>query len=154
MTFVLVGAGPTGVELAAPMPQMVAVAAWQFSTHQSGEKHHHPAQRNRVLPSFAEPLSRKAVRRLERLAVKVIWSQGLDWYSLCALTDRRRPLPWGTRNELLMDNLAKALIKVWSKLKLPRCVAVRDVGNTEWLCLVRSDVDAVRRAVHTTDQAK
>jgi hypothetical protein len=53
-----------------------------------------------------------------------------------------------------MDNLAKALIKVWSKLKLPRCVAVRDVGNTEWLCLVRSDVDAVRRAVHTTDQAK
>lgn len=60
----------------------------------------------------------------------------------------------GTRNELLMDNLAKALIKVGSKLKLPRCVAVRDVGNTEWLCLVRSDVDAVRRAVHTTDQAK
>jgi hypothetical protein len=35
-----------------------------------------------------------------------------------------------------MDNLAKALIKVWSKLKLSRCVAVRDVGNTEWLCLV------------------
>jgi NADH dehydrogenase len=92
MTFVLVGGGPTGVELAASMPQMVAVAAWQFSTHQSGG--------NRVLPSFAEPLSRKAVRRLERLAVKVIWSQGLDWYSLCALTDRRRPLPWGTRNEL------------------------------------------------------
>jgi hypothetical protein len=53
-----------------------------------------------------------------------------------------------------MDNLAKALIKVWSKLKLPRDVAVRDVGNTEWLGLVRSDVDAVRRAVHTTDQAK
>jgi hypothetical protein len=45
MTFVLVGGGPTGVELAASMPQMVAVAAWQFSTHQSGEKHHHPARR-------------------------------------------------------------------------------------------------------------
>ncbi|MGB5181384.1 MAG: hypothetical protein WBO12_04240 [Xanthobacteraceae bacterium] len=26
-------------ELAASMAQMVAVAAWQFSTHQSGEKH-------------------------------------------------------------------------------------------------------------------
>jgi hypothetical protein len=45
MTFVLVGAGPTGVELAASMAQMVGVAAWQFSTHQSVEKHHHPARR-------------------------------------------------------------------------------------------------------------
>jgi NADH dehydrogenase FAD-containing subunit len=44
VTFVLVGEGPTGVELAASMAQMVAVAAWQFSTHQSGEKHHHPAR--------------------------------------------------------------------------------------------------------------
>jgi hypothetical protein len=109
---------------------------------------------NRVLPSFAEPLSRKAVRRLERLGVKVMRSQGLDWYSLCTLTIGDARYRGGTRNELLMDNLAKALIKVWSKLKLPRDVAVRDVGNTEWLGLVRSDVDAVRRAVHTTDQTK
>jgi len=102
MTFVLVGEGPTGVELAASMAQMVAVAAWQFSTHQSGEKHHHPARRcNRVLPSFAEPLSRKAVRRLERLGVKVMRSQGLDWYSLCALTDRRRPVPWGNSKRII-----------------------------------------------------
>jgi hypothetical protein len=58
-------------------------------------------ERNSVLPSFAEPLSRKAVRRLERLGVKVMRSQGLDWYSLCALTDRRRPVPWGNSKRII-----------------------------------------------------
>jgi NADH:ubiquinone reductase (H+-translocating) len=74
MTFVLVGAGPTGVELAGSMAHMVAV------TLRRNFRRINPAQStivlleggNRVLPSFAETLSRKVTRRLEKLGVKVM----------------------------------------------------------------------------------
>ena len=74
MTFVLVGAGPTGVELAASMAQMVAV------TLRGNFRRINPAQStiilleggHRVLPSFAETLSKKATKRLEKLGVKVV----------------------------------------------------------------------------------
>ena len=73
-TFVLVGAGPTGVELAASLAQMVKV------TLRGNFRRIDPAKANiilldgapRVLPTFAEPLSRKVARRLERLGVKVL----------------------------------------------------------------------------------
>src|SRR5262249_30370207 len=66
MTFVLVGAGPTGVELAASLAQMVRV------TLRGNFRHIDPAQANiilldagtRVLPTFAEQLSRRVTRRL------------------------------------------------------------------------------------------
>ena len=74
MTFVLVGAGPTGVELAGSMAHMVNV------TLRRNFRRIDPAQStillleggNRVLPSFAESLSRKAARRLEKLGIKVM----------------------------------------------------------------------------------
>src|ERR1700726_734605 len=66
MTFVLVGAGPTGVELAASIAQMAAV------TLRRNFRKIDPASSRivlldggaRVLPSFAESLSRKAAKRL------------------------------------------------------------------------------------------
>src|SRR6266436_8142720 len=71
MTFVLVGAGPTGVELAASMAQLATVTLRrQFRridpSHNSiilmeGGK--------RILPTFAENLAKKAARRLEKLGV-------------------------------------------------------------------------------------
>jgi NADH dehydrogenase len=74
MTFVLVGAGPTGVELAGSMAHMVGV------TLRGNFRRINPAEStivlleggNRVLPSFAETLSRKATRRLEKLGIKVM----------------------------------------------------------------------------------
>jgi NADH:ubiquinone reductase (H+-translocating) len=74
MTFVLVGAGATGVELAASMAQMAAV------TLRGNFRRIDPAKSsivlleggNRVLPSFAEALSKKATGRLEKLGVKVV----------------------------------------------------------------------------------
>ncbi|NEV00271.1 NAD(P)/FAD-dependent oxidoreductase [Bradyrhizobium sp. UFLA 03-164] len=74
MTFVLVGAGPSGVELAASLAQMVKV------TLRGNFRRIDPAQANiilldagkRVLPTFAESLSRRATRRLEKLDVKVM----------------------------------------------------------------------------------
>jgi NADH:ubiquinone reductase (H+-translocating) len=74
MTFVLVGGGATGVELAASMAQMAAV------TLRGNFRRIDPAKTsivlveggNRILPTFAESLSRKATRRLEKLGVKVL----------------------------------------------------------------------------------
>src|ERR1700730_3909810 len=74
MTFILVGAGPTGVELAASMAQMAAV------TLRGNFRRIDPAKTsivlveggNRILPTFAESLYRKAARRLEKLGVKVL----------------------------------------------------------------------------------
>ena len=74
MTFVLVGAGPTGVELAASLAQMVKV------TLRGNFRCIDPAKASiilldgskRVLQTFAEPLSRRVTRRLETLGVKVM----------------------------------------------------------------------------------
>ena len=74
MTFVLVGAGPTGVELAASIAQMTT------TTLRSNFRRIDPARTsiilldgaNRVLPTFAESSSEKASKRLAKLGVKVI----------------------------------------------------------------------------------
>src|SRR5262245_26403865 len=74
MTFVLVGAGPTGVELAASLTQMVRV------TLRGNFRRIDPAKASiilldgakRVLSSFAEPLSRRVTRRLAKLGVTVL----------------------------------------------------------------------------------
>jgi NADH:ubiquinone reductase (H+-translocating) len=74
MTFVLVGAGPTGVELAASLAQMVKV------TLRDNFRRTDPAKASivlldgakRVLPTFAESLSRKVSKRLKKLGVKVL----------------------------------------------------------------------------------
>src|SRR6266542_257002 len=74
MTFVLVGAGPTGVELAASLAHMVKV------TLRGNFRRIDPAQASiilldgakRVLPTFAEALSRRVTRRLTKLGVKVL----------------------------------------------------------------------------------
>src|SRR5258705_5998764 len=73
MTFVLVGAGPTGVELAASIAQLVSV-----TLRNNFRKIDHAKSRivlldggARVLPTFAESLSRKAAKRLTKLGVEV-----------------------------------------------------------------------------------
>jgi NADH:ubiquinone reductase (H+-translocating) len=74
MTFVLVGAGPTGVELAASLAHMVRV------TLSGNFRRIDPSKSiiilldagNRVLPTFVEPLSRGVTRRLTKLGVKVL----------------------------------------------------------------------------------
>src|SRR4051812_13981720 len=73
MTFVLVGAGPTGVELAASIAHLASV------TLRSNFRNINPANSRivlldagtRVLPTFAETLSKKAAKRLQRLRIEV-----------------------------------------------------------------------------------
>jgi NADH dehydrogenase len=74
MTFVLVGAGPSGVELAASLANLVKV------TLRGNFRHIDPSKSTiilldagkRVLPTFAESVSRKVTRRLTKLGVKVL----------------------------------------------------------------------------------
>jgi NADH dehydrogenase len=74
MTFVLVGAGPTGVELAASLAQMVRV------TLRGNFRRIDPSKStiilldasSRVLPTFSESVSGKVTKRLEKLGVRVL----------------------------------------------------------------------------------
>jgi NADH:ubiquinone reductase (H+-translocating) len=74
MTFVLVGGGPSGVELAGSLAHMAKV------TLHGNFRHIDPAKTsivliegaNRILPTFAEPLSKRVTRRLETLGIKVL----------------------------------------------------------------------------------
>ena len=74
MTFVLVGAGATGVELAGSLAGLVKV------TLRGNFRRIDPSKStiilldagNRVLPTFAELLSRRVTRRLTKLGVKVM----------------------------------------------------------------------------------
>jgi NADH dehydrogenase len=74
MTFVLVGAGPSGVELAGSLADLIKV------TLRGNFRRIDPAKASiilldagkRVLPTFAESVSRKVTRRLEKLGVKVL----------------------------------------------------------------------------------
>jgi NADH:ubiquinone reductase (H+-translocating) len=74
MTFVLVGAGPTGVELAGSLAYLANV------TLRRNFRRINPAMAriilldgaSRVLPTLAESLSRKVAKRLEKLGVKVL----------------------------------------------------------------------------------
>src|ERR1700726_1591858 len=73
MTFVLVGAGPTGVELAASIAQLLSV------TLRNNFRKIDPSRSRillldggaRILPTFADSLSRKAAKRLTKLGVEV-----------------------------------------------------------------------------------
>src|SRR4029077_3818667 len=80
MTFVLVGAGPTGVELAGSLAHLAKVTL-------RGNFHRiDPAKASiilldagkRVLPTFAESLSLKVARHLEKLDVKVVMDVKVD----------------------------------------------------------------------------
>lgn len=80
LTFVLVGAGPTGVEMAAALAVMV-----QTTLHSEFRRINPLLARvvlvdrgNRVLGTFAENISEAARRRLERLGVEVRLGQGVD----------------------------------------------------------------------------
>jgi NADH:ubiquinone reductase (H+-translocating) len=80
MTFVLVGAGPTGVELAGSLAYLVK------ETLRRNFRGIDPAKAriilldgaSRVLPTFAESLSRRVTQRLEKLGITVMTNAKVD----------------------------------------------------------------------------
>jgi NADH:ubiquinone reductase (H+-translocating) len=80
MTFVLVGAGATGVELAASIAHLAAVTLrGQFRRIDPKKSSIVLVEGGkRILPTFAESLSMKAARRLEKLGVKIMTGIKVD----------------------------------------------------------------------------
>jgi NADH dehydrogenase len=79
MTFVIVGAGPTGVELAGAIAELACVAlAADFRRIDLGETRIVLVEAGtRVLPTFPETLSTAAARALERLGVELRFGQAV-----------------------------------------------------------------------------
>ena len=77
MTFVIVGAGPTGVELAGTIAELArATLPAEFRRIDTREAHIVLIEAGpRVLPAFADDLSTYAKRSLERLGVEVVLGQ-------------------------------------------------------------------------------
>ena len=79
-TFVVVGGGPTGVELAASIAEMATV------TLRSNFRRFDPAKSSivlieggpRILPAFHESLAKGAAKRLERLGVKILTGNNVE----------------------------------------------------------------------------
>jgi NADH:ubiquinone reductase (H+-translocating) len=98
MTFVLVGAGPTGVELAASLAQMAT------ATLRKNFRRIDPAKTSiilleggkRILPSFAESLSKKANKHLAKLGVQVITGSMVEQIDAQGVTVGGKPIPCAT----------------------------------------------------------
>jgi NADH dehydrogenase len=98
MTFVLVGGGPTGVELAGSMAHLATV------TLRENFRRIDPARTSiilleggdRILPTFAESLSRKAARRLEMLGVKVVTGTRVEKVDEKGVIAKGRRIPSAT----------------------------------------------------------
>ena len=73
LNFVVIGAGPTGVELAGTLAEIARHTLYREFRHIEPKKAHiHLVEAGpRVLPSMPEALSRKAQRQLEKLGVEV-----------------------------------------------------------------------------------
>ena len=97
MTFVLVGAGPTGVELAASLAQLAT------TTLRRNFRRIDPATTTiilldgarRILPSFAESLSKKAADRLAKLGVRVITGTMVESIDARGVTVGGKLIPCG-----------------------------------------------------------
>ena len=98
MTFVLVGAGPTGVELAASMAQMAT------TTLRKNFRRIDPVKSSiilleggkRILPSFAESLSKKAEKHLAKLGVQVITGSMVEQIDAQGVTIGGKRIPCAT----------------------------------------------------------
>jgi NADH:ubiquinone reductase (H+-translocating) len=97
MTFVLVGAGPTGVELAASIAQLAT------TTLRRNFRRIDPATTTiilldgagRILPSFAESLSKKAADHLTKLGVQVITGAMVESIDAQGVTVGGKLIPCG-----------------------------------------------------------
>jgi NADH dehydrogenase len=97
MTFVLVGAGPTGVELAASMAQLAT------TTLRRNFRRIDPATTTivlldgakRILPTFAESLSKKAANHLAKLGVRVITGAMVESIDARGVTVGGKLIPCG-----------------------------------------------------------
>ena len=144
LTFVIVGAGPTGVELAGAVAELAHFGMTQEFRRidprtarillvQSGP---------RVLPSFPEKLSIRAQRALEKLGVEVLVNSRVERIDDAGVTVSGRPItartilwaagviasPAATWLNVAADNAGR--VKVNADLSVPGLPAVYVIGDT------------------------
>lgn len=146
LTFVVVGAGPTGVELSGSMPDIarqalrrdfrnIDTATTRVLLVEAGP---------RILPTFPEDLSRRAQASLERLGVEVRLGTpvtNIDSESVTIGTERvaARTVFWAAGNEgsplgrmLGADTDRAGRVKVAADLSVPSHPEVFVVGDLSW----------------------
>jgi NADH dehydrogenase len=125
LTFVLVGAGPTGVELASALALLVR------STLRSEFRRINPASARivlldlapRVLGTFSEDLSKAAKQRLDKLGVEVRLGHGADQIDADGVTVAGDRI--ATKTVIWTAGVAPSLAGKWLKVETDRAGRVR-----------------------------
>jgi len=125
LTFVLVGAGPTGVEMAG------AIAVLVRTTLKSEFRRIDPTSARvvlvdmapRVLPTFSEDLSLAARRRLERLGVEVRLGFGVDQVDADGIVGAGERIP--SRTVIWTAGVAPSPAGAWLQVPTDRAGRVR-----------------------------
>ena len=125
LTFILVGAGPTGVEMASALAILVR------TTLKSDFRRIDPASARillvdmapRVLPPFSEDLSEAAKRRLEKLGVEVRLGHSVDRIDADGITVAGERIP--SKTVIWTAGVAPSPAGKWLKVETDRAGRVR-----------------------------
>jgi len=125
LTFILVGAGPTGVEMASALAILVR------TTLKSDFRRINPASARillvdmapRVLPPFSEDLSEAAKRRLEKLGVEVRLGHSVDRIDADGITVAGERIP--SKTVIWTAGVAPSPAGKWLKVETDRAGRVR-----------------------------
>jgi NADH dehydrogenase FAD-containing subunit len=144
LTFVLVGAGPTGVEMAAAIATLVrnALRSEFRRIDPMSARIVFADMSNRVLATFSEQLSIKAKARLEKLGVEVRLGQGVDQIDNDGViiageripsktviwTAGVEPSPAGKWLSAATDRAGR--VRVWNNLSVPGNPEIFVIGDT------------------------
>ena len=129
LTFILVGAGPTGVEMASAMAVLVR------STLRSEFRRIDPASARvvlldvapRVLGSFSEDLSKAAKQRLDKLGVEVRLGHGADQIDAHGVVVAGERI--SSKTVIWTAGVAPSLAGMWLKVETDRAGRVRVQNN-------------------------
>ncbi|MDB5991640.1 MAG: dehydrogenase, FAD-containing subunit [Herbaspirillum sp.] len=144
MTFVLVGGGPAGVELAASLAQMAS------TTLKSNFRRIDPAKASiilleggkRILPAYTEELSEKAATQLRKLGVEIqtgVMVENIDETGVIAggiripsatviWTAGVKPYPLGSWLNAAIDRAGRVVVGPY--LEVPGCMGIFVIGDT------------------------
>ena len=149
LTFVIVGGGPTGVELAGAIAELARFGLDKdFREIDPASAHVMLVQSGpRLLPAFPEPLSREAEQALRRLGVDVRLDQKVEVVTAEGVTISGRPVP--ARTALWAAGVLAspaAAGSAWRPTAPAACRSGRTCRSREWTACSRSATQRPREA--------
>lgn len=161
---VVVGAGPTGIELAGDVQTFADIVAEQFGTKPSKPKVTVVDRANRVLPMLDEGVSKAAAKRLDTLGIDFIGNLGVDHCTskhMCLQGHRTIPadiIVWtaGSRAnpfferypELFdLDPKKRVIVNEYMQAKSPNIYVLGDAASTPYSGMAQTAItDAIQLA--------